>query len=77
MRKVEVREQFTKFFLALAAKAKLLEFEPIKDSQFEVRIRFAKIHSKGTIEEGKIIKIEPYDDAKHAYDKIQAACGLS
>lgn len=77
-----LREQ-CKFFLSIATKGDLLYFQPLDDSHFEIKIHFAnraadiKTHSRGTIRDSKVVRIESFVDAKTTYTNIQNVVGLS
>lgn len=77
-----LREQ-CKFFLSIATKGGLLYFRPLDDSHFEIKIHFAnraadiKTHSRGTVRDGKVVRIESFVDAKTTDKDIQGVFGLS
>lgn len=72
-----------KIFLSKGTKAELLLYKPLGDSTFEITLRFVNplanslAHSKGTIKDGKIIRLRAYDDAKPTYREWHNMIGLT
>lgn len=80
--KDQMRET-VKIFLAAGSQGHLLFFKPLGRHTFEVKMHIFneftcfKTHSKCTIEDGKIVKLEAYEDAKHTPHKWQSFVELA
>lgn len=66
-----------KIFLSVGTYADLTLFRPLDGQTFEVKLLVinkhtqVSSHSKGTVKDGKIIKLESYEDSKKIYKKWQ------
>lgn len=72
-----------KIFLSAGTYADLTLFKPLDGQTFEVKLLVinkhtqVNSHSKGTVKDGKIIKLESYEDSKRVYKKWQRLVQVS
>eukprot|EP00581_Thalassiosira_minuscula_P005175 CAMPEP_0183735996 /NCGR_PEP_ID=MMETSP0737-20130205/48174_1 /TAXON_ID=385413 /ORGANISM="Thalassiosira miniscula, Strain CCMP1093" /LENGTH=290 /DNA_ID=CAMNT_0025969889 /DNA_START=128 /DNA_END=998 /DNA_ORIENTATION=- len=74
-----------KILLSIGTKVDLVLYKPLDESTFEAKLKIfnrilnnVQTHSKGTIQEGQLVKFEAYEDAsKVTFARVHSIVGLS
>ncbi|KAL7554307.1 hypothetical protein ACHAWF_017745 [Thalassiosira exigua] len=72
-----------RYLLSIATKAELLQLKVLDDFHFEARIHIKNsiaditTHLKGTIKDGHVVKLQTYEEAGSAHEKLRGVFELS